>query len=59
MRKPIVVALMLVAVLGALALFSPTPAIAAANCDAVRCMACPAGYHVSLKWPNCCRCIKN
>ena len=29
------------------------------NCNAVRCAACPDGYHLRLKWPNCCQCIPN
>ena len=59
MRKSIVAGVVLVVVLGALALFAPTPAIARANCDTVRCLPCPDGYHLSLQWPNCCRCVKN
>ena len=34
-------------------------ATAAGNCDAVRCMACPEGYHWAPTGNNCCRCLPN
>jgi hypothetical protein len=34
------------------------PQAQAANCDAVRCMACPEGYVWAPTGNNCCRCIR-
>ncbi len=34
----------------------PTPA-SAANCDGVRCMACPRARYSPRRRNNCCRCI--
>lgn len=59
MKKQFAVLLAVVAALGAAALLAPTPVIARPTCDTVRCLPCPDGYHLSLQWPNCCRCIKN
>jgi hypothetical protein len=35
------------------------PKAEAANCDAVRCMECPVGYHLAPIPSNCCRCLPN
>lgn len=59
MKKLITLGSMLVAVGALVALLTPTPAVARPNCDTVRCLPCPDGYHLSLQWPNCCRCVKN
>lgn len=53
--------LLLVVLLGAAAC-ATRPAVdtngaAAGNCDAVRCAACPAGQHPTLKPPDCCKCV--
>jgi hypothetical protein len=46
--------------LGALfAIQVSAPQAAAANCDAVRCMACPEGTHWAPIPSNCCRCLPN
>jgi len=47
------------AIVGTIALFTPTPAVARPGCGTVRCLPCPDGYHLSGQWPDCCRCIKN
>lgn len=58
MKKLVSLAVTAVFALGLVALLTSTPADAAkGNCSTVRCMACPDGYRVSLKWPNCCQCI--
>lgn len=45
---------------GLATLLSSTPADAAkGSCATVRCAACPDGYHLLLKWPNCCACVRN
>ena len=38
-----------------------TTAVAAPlkSCATVRCAGCPDGYHLLLKWPNCCACVAN
>jgi hypothetical protein len=59
MKRSFALFIMLVAALGAIALLAPTPAVARPNCDTVRCLPCPDGYHLSLTWPDCCRCVKN
>jgi hypothetical protein len=59
MRKPFALFLMVVAALGAIALFAPTHVVARPTCGTVRCLPCPDGYHLSLQWPDCCRCVKN
>ena len=59
MKKPFALFLLVVAALGLFALAAPTPAVARPGCDTVRCLPCPDGYHLSLQWPNCCRCVKN
>ena len=60
MRKAVIALSLFALAVGALALFAPTPAMAAkGNCSFVRCAACPDGYHLSLHWPNCCACLPN
>lgn len=57
-KKLALTAFALFATWGALQVSTPA-AQAANNCDNVRCMSCPEGYHLKLKWPNCCECIPN
>jgi len=46
--------------LGALfAIQVSAPQAEAVNCDTVRCMACPEGYHWAPTGNNCCRCLPN
>jgi hypothetical protein len=46
--------------LGALfAIHVSAPQAAAGNCDNVRCMECPAGYHWAPTGNDCCRCLPN
>jgi hypothetical protein len=60
MKKLFATALLAIATLGIVALATSTPASAAkGTCANVRCAACPDGYHLLLKWPNCCACVKN
>jgi len=60
MKKLFATGLVLVFALGVLALATSTPASAAKlTCANVRCAACPDGYHLLLKWPNCCACVRN
>jgi hypothetical protein len=59
MKKPFVVFLVVVAALGAIALFAPTRVNARPSCGTVRCLPCPDGYHLSLQWPDCCRCVRD
>ena len=59
MKRQFAALIVLVAAAGAIALFTPTPAVARPTCDTVRCLPCPDGYHLSGEWPNCCRCVKN
>jgi len=33
------------------------PKAEAVNCDLVRCMACPDGYHLAPTGNDCCRCL--
>lgn len=60
-KKVFMGALMSVIAAGTIALMTATPFAAAkpGNCSNVRCAACPDGYHLSLKWPNCCACLPN
>ena len=60
MKKLFATAALLMIVLGIFALLAASPAVAAkGTCANVRCAACPDGYHLLLKWPNCCRCVAN
>lgn len=46
--------------MGALfAIHVSAPQAAAVNCDLVRCMACPDGYHLAPTGNDCCRCLPN
>jgi hypothetical protein len=55
MKKLAFTALALLASFGAIQM--ATPAAKAANCDNVRCMACPTGQHPKLTPPDCCTCV--
>ena len=59
MRKLVVTLILFVGALGAIALFTSTPAHAKPTCATVRCLPCPDGYHLSLQWPDCCRCVRD
>jgi hypothetical protein len=60
MKKLMASFLTVVAVIGIVSLLASTPADAAkGTCANVRCAACPDGYHLLLKWPTCCACVKN
>ncbi|MFL6195900.1 MAG: hypothetical protein ACJ75H_17100 [Thermoanaerobaculia bacterium] len=37
----------------------PSPASANDPCAGVRCMECPAGFHLDPKPNDCCRCVAN
>jgi hypothetical protein len=59
MKKAVLAVFLGVLTFGALQLALPTPAEAAkGTCANVRCAACPDGYRLSLKFPNCCACIR-
>jgi hypothetical protein len=58
MRKLIVAVALGVLALGAVQLASVSQAWAI-DCSAVRCMACPDGYHFAPTHKNCCRCLPN
>lgn len=59
MKKLFVAATILFVGMGVLALVTATPTAAANKCSMVRCATCPDGYHLRLKWPNCCDCLPN
>jgi hypothetical protein len=60
MKKLFATAVLIMLALGIVALVAATPADAAkGTCANVRCAACPDGYHLLLKWPNCCQCVAN
>ena len=60
MKKLIATAALVMIAVGTFALLAASPALAAkGTCATVRCAGCPDGYHLRLKWPNCCECLPN
>lgn len=58
MKRLVVAACFASALFGLVQLFStPVAEAAKGSCANVRCAACPDGYRLSLKWPNCCQCV--
>ena len=58
MKKLVSLAVAAVFAFGVVSLLASTPADAAkGSCATVRCAACPDGYRLALKWPNCCECL--
>ena len=54
MKRLILAGLVLAGAWGVAEMSTPAQA---ANCDNVRCMACPTGQHPKLTPPDCCTCV--
>lgn len=57
MKRIILAGLVSLGALFAVQVSAPQATAQPANCDAVRCMECPAGYYWAPTGNNCCRCL--